>query len=92
MSEIYAKLCQLAKENGVDTTEFTKKIAKLRENRNIPLEICPCSREDKERGCISAKCMREINEMGICHCNCFKKREEKQNDCERINQKTSTNA
>lgn len=72
---IYNTLKQLAKENDVELTENAQKIADFRAKRQIPLNICPCAKDDVDRGCISAKCMREIKETGTCHCNCFKRKE-----------------
>lgn len=74
-SIIYNSLKQLAKDNNVELTENAQKIAEFRAKRQIPLNICPCAKDDVDRGCISAKCMREIKETGTCHCNCFKKKE-----------------
>ena len=66
---------ELAKLNNVEPTENLPKIAKARGIMNIGIEVCPCSPEDKERGCISAKCLKEIMENGICHCRCYRKGE-----------------
>lgn len=66
---------KLAKENDVEPTENLPKIAKVRERLGIEINICPCARDDMDRGCISAKCLREIKENGICHCNCFRRKE-----------------
>ena len=66
---------RLAREKGVEPTENLPKIAKVRERLGIDITICPCARDDVERGCISAKCLREIKEEGICHCNCFRRKE-----------------
>lgn len=74
---IYATLKELAEKNGLELTENAHKIAEFRAKQQIPLDICPCAKDDMDRGCISAKCMREIKETGTCHCNCFKKKEAK---------------
>lgn len=66
---------KLAEENGVDCTEYLPKIAKVRERLGIDITICPCARDDKDRGCVSAKCLREIIEEGHCHCNAYKRRD-----------------
>lgn len=65
---------RIAEKRGVEPTEFLPKIAKAREVMKIGIDVCPCAKDDTDRGCISAKCMREIQEMGICHCHCFRKK------------------
>lgn len=74
---IYTTLQEIAKKNGLELTENARKIAEFRAKRGIPLDQCPCAKDDKDRGCIFAKCMREIKENGTCHCNCFKLKGEK---------------
>jgi ferredoxin-thioredoxin reductase catalytic subunit len=64
---------ELAKLNNVEPTENLPKIAKARGIMKIGIEVCPCSPEDKERGCISAKCLKEILEDGVCHCRAYRK-------------------
>lgn len=61
-----------AEERGVECTGYLPKIAKAREKMKIGLYICPCAPDDKDRGCISAKCLQEIKEQGHCHCNAYK--------------------
>lgn len=68
---IYRTLADIANKNNVLLTENAHKIANFRAKQNIPLNVCPCAKDDVDRGCISAKCMREIKEKGVCHCNCF---------------------
>lgn len=65
---------RIAKENNVDLTESAYKVAKARAYIKCPLTVCICDQNDKERGCISQKCMKEIIENGVCHCNVFCKR------------------
>lgn len=67
----------LAVQFNVEPTDFLSKIARAREVLKIGIDICPCDAKDLDRGCISAKCLREIKEEGICHCHAFKKKEEK---------------
>lgn len=68
------KMKKLAKQHGVQTTEFMPKIVKAREFMGIGIDICPCAAEDMDRGCISAKCLREIKEDGECHCRAFRRK------------------
>lgn len=72
MEELMRKL---AEENGVDCTDNLPKIVRARERMGLDITICPCAANDLDRGCISAKCLREIKEEGICHCHCFKRRD-----------------
>ena len=76
VEEIELAVSKLAKENGLELTENAYKICSFRARADIPLSVCPCARADKERFCISKKCMDDINNLGVCHCNCFKKRGE----------------
>lgn len=66
---------KLAEEHNVDCTENLPKIVKARQIMGLDITVCPCAADDTDRGCISAKCLREIKEDGICHCRCFKRKE-----------------
>ena len=72
MAIIYTTLYEIAEKNNLELTKHAQKIAEFRAKKGIPLNQCPCDKDDKDRGCIFAKCMREIKEKGVCHCNCFK--------------------
>lgn len=69
--EIYKKMEEIARGNGVELTENAHKIAKARIMMKCPLTLCICDPKDAERGCISKKCMDEIKEKGMCHCRCY---------------------
>ena len=71
--EIYNALQRLAKDNNVELTENAIKIARFRARADIPLNVCPCEQNNKNRGCISPLCMMEIQTLGKCHCQCFKR-------------------
>lgn len=71
---MYKEMVKRAKEAGVDLTKVTRKIAAARVRFGLDILTCPCAKDDKDRGCISAKCLREIQENGICHCGCYCKR------------------
>lgn len=71
-----ADMLRLAHENGVAPTENTEKIARARVRMGIPITVCPCAAKDEDRGCISPKCLAEINSEGLCHCRCFRKQSE----------------
>lgn len=64
---------KIAKENGLELTENAYKIARFRERTQLPINVCPCEQGSKDRGCIGSKCWEEINQQGICLCQCFKK-------------------
>ena len=69
----YEKLMrQLASERGVLTTDNLPKIARARVTLGCPITQCPCDRKDPNRGCISDKCYKEIQELGRCKCGAFK--------------------
>lgn len=65
-----------AEEAGVDPTEFLERIAKARIRMHLDITVCPCAAQDPDRGCISAKCLREIEETGSCHCCCFRRKDD----------------
>lgn len=66
-----AKMLERAEQVGVQPTELLDKIATARVRFGLDISECPCAKEDKDRGCISTKCLREIKETGRCHCGCF---------------------
>lgn len=65
---------ELAKLHNVEPTENLPKIVRARGIMKIGIEVCPCAANDKERGCISEKCLKEIMESGICHCKCYRRK------------------
>ena len=70
-SEMQKKMFECAEERGVVPSLTMEKIANFRVRQNIPISVCPCAPNDKERGCISDKCYKEILETGTCHCKAF---------------------
>lgn len=76
VEEIELAVSKLAKENDLELTENAHNVCAFRARADIPLSVCPCARADKERFCISAKCMEDINAIGVCHCQVFRKRGE----------------
>ena len=69
--EIKEIMLKLAEERGVIPSSSMDKIANFRARQNIPVSVCPCSPNDKERFCVSDKCYKEILENGTCHCKAF---------------------
>lgn len=58
---------------GVKINNNVCNVAKARCKFGLDITICPCHKQDKDRGCISAKCYREIQETGRCSCGCFER-------------------
>lgn len=76
LEEMLSDMQVRAEEAGVDTTEFTERIAKARIRMHLDITVCPCAAQDPDRGCISAKCLREIKEKGTCHCCCYRRKDD----------------
>lgn len=76
IDEMYYNMKNISEKYNVELTENAMKIARARVLTNCPLNFCICDRNDPERGCISDKCMKEIQEKGKCHCKCFRKKGE----------------
>lgn len=69
--EMINEMTRRAEQAGVVPNDNLPKIARARTRMGLDITVCPCAAKDKDRGCISAKCRREIQEEGICHCHCF---------------------
>lgn len=68
----------LADHYDVVATENLPKIAKARVRMKLDITECPCAHstdEKQSRGCISAMCLREIKELGMCKCTAFKRKD-----------------
>lgn len=75
IDEMYSEIKKIATKYGVEVTENARKVARARVLTNCPLNLCICDRNDPERGCISPKCMKEIETQNCCHCKCFRKKQ-----------------
>jgi hypothetical protein len=62
IDEMYYNMKKISEKYNVELTENAKKIARARVLTDCPLNLCICDRNDPERGCISDKCMKEIQE------------------------------
>ena len=71
MTNFMMELKKIADKNGFKLSQNAEKVARYREVADIPLSICCCHKNDKERFCISQKCMDDIKNNGICACNVF---------------------
>lgn len=72
--KMYDEMVALAKAHNVEITENAVKIANFRERTGTPITVCPCAKGDAARGCISEKCLHEIETLGQCCCRAFKKK------------------
>lgn len=75
LAQMIAEMLKRAEEAGVEPTENLSKIAKARIRFHRDITVCPCAPDDTDRGCISAKCLREIQENRQCHCMCYRRKE-----------------
>lgn len=73
--ELIKEMLKRAEESGVVPTENLEKIARARIRMHLDISECPCAKDDKDRGCISAKCFREIQEKMQCHCGCYRRKD-----------------
>ena len=71
--EVYKELMDCAIKNKVELTDKAYNIAGFRAMANVGLDKCLCCLHDPERYCISEKCMKTIQEKGVCGCNCFRR-------------------
>ena len=74
MNEIYEQMKIIAEEQGYELTENAEKIAKFRARTGMDMSVCPCDPKSPYRGCIGSQCKKEIEETGVCHCNCFRRK------------------
>lgn len=70
-----ADMIRAGQEAGVVPTETLEKVARARVNMKLPITVCPCASKEKGRGCVGAKCLKEIEETGTCCCKAFKRRD-----------------
>ena len=69
--DILLEMKLIAEEQGYELTENAEKIAKFRARTGLPMNLCPCDKDNPYRGCVGSLCKKEIKEEGICHCRCF---------------------
>ena len=72
---ILENMIQRCTEAGYTTTKNVEKIAKAKsmmfgENE---WQRCPCDGNNPARYCISEQCRKDIEDKGVCHCNCYTK-------------------
>ena len=67
-------LDKIAVENDLELTDNAFNIARFRARTQMPIDQCPCSPLESGRGCIGEKCWYEIKTDGVCHCQCFKRK------------------
>lgn len=66
------ELLQIAKEHGVEPTQYFERIVKAKERFGLGVG-CPCDKDNKERYCISPLCMSDIERDNTCHCRMWRK-------------------
>lgn len=71
---ILLEMKKLADQHNVELTDNAENIARFRARSGLPLSKCPCAPGDPNRGCISAKCLHEIETLSKCHCQCYRRR------------------
>lgn len=71
--EVYKQLMGKAIENKVELTDKAYTIADFRAKANVGLEHCLCCIHNPKRYCISEECMKDIQEKGVCRCNCYRR-------------------
>lgn len=76
--QILEKMKEICTSKGFFYTENSKKIARAKKALFGMDEWyrCPCDSKNGERFCISSQCQKDIQENGICHCNCYRKEKE----------------
>ena len=65
---------KIAEENNLELTDSAYNIARFRARTGLPMDKCPCAPNAAGRGCIGPKCWEEIKTVGVCHCNCFRRK------------------
>lgn len=75
--EILRTMKNLAEVHGVTLTDNAPKIANAKVlcfvNHNKSYLRCPCDAMNENRYCISKQCRADIDNNGVCHCNCYKR-------------------
>lgn len=73
---ILDEMIKKCNEAGYCTTKNVQKIAKAKNMMfgDKEWQRCPCDGENASRFCISEQCRKDIEEKGICHCNCYQKK------------------
>lgn len=72
---ILEKMLKQCAEAGYHPTQNVEKIARAKNMLFGEGEWyrCPCDGNNNDRNCISDLCRKDIEEKGVCHCNCYSK-------------------
>lgn len=73
--DIVKAMAIIARALDFDLNDNVLKIAKLKSRMGKDWHRCPCDRDNPERYCGSRLCEEETKKNGVCHCGCFKRRE-----------------
>ena len=73
--DILEKMKEKCAKEGYYTTKNVEKIARAKNMMfgDSEWQRCPCDGNNAARYCISETCKKDIEEHGICHCNCYSK-------------------
>ncbi len=74
-SQILEEMIKKCVAAGYITTKNVEKIARAKAMMFGSKEWtrCPCDGQNSARYCISEMCKKDIEEKGVCHCNCYQK-------------------
>lgn len=70
-NKLLLQMEQIAKDKNVLLSNNAIKKARARALLNIPLTQCICDKGNTSKFCISEKCLKDIQENGICGCRTF---------------------
>ena len=73
---ILEKMLKSCEEAGYEPTANIEKIARAKTMMFGEQEWyrCPCDGNNADRSCISDLCRQDIEDKGVCHCNCYTKK------------------
>ena len=79
IEKIKSMMIGQAERRNLKTTKNFEKIANAKyicfsSHDKNPL-MCPCDANNEERFCISERCMKDIEQNGVCHCGCYCKKD-----------------
>ena len=76
--DILQKMMTQCNEAGYHPTKNIEKIARAKKMMFGEEEWhrCPCDGNNPKRSCISELCRSDIENKGICHCQCYAKNQD----------------
>lgn len=75
MEEILEKMIKQCEKEGYFPTKNINKVARAKSImfKEDEWKRCPCDSNNEKRFCISQTCKEDIENKGVCHCNCYAK-------------------